>query len=62
MPNKLAELRKARGLTQEELAERVGVTRTHIAKIESGKFSASVRLLAKIAKVLDCSLDDIFLD
>lgn len=60
MPNKLAEIRKKRGLTQEELAKRVGVSRIHIGKIERGDLTGSVKLLARIAKELDCGMDDIF--
>jgi len=57
---RLAELRKKRGLTQEQLAEKLGVHVTHIAKIEIGLRLPSVQLLKKISEVLDASLDDLF--
>jgi putative transcriptional regulator len=60
LPNKLAHLRKIKGLTQEELAKKVGVSRVHIWKIESGALTGSIKLLARIAKELDCSIDEIF--
>ena len=39
-----------------ELAERVGVTLQHMAAVENGRKTASLKLLRKIAKELDCSL------
>lgn len=60
LPNQLAYLRKVKGLTQEELAINVGVTRVHISKIESGALTGSIKLLSRIAKELNCSIDDIF--
>ena len=61
MENQLAKLRKDANLTQEELAEAVGVSRNHISKIENGNGKCSVDVLYAIAKKLDVKLDDIFL-
>jgi len=61
MKNNIASIRKQKGLTQIELAELVGVNRFHISNIERGKASPSVKLLIKIANVLNVSLDDLFL-
>lgn len=58
------ELRKLRFLngeiTQQELAEKVGVTRQTIAAIEKGKYSPSLELAFLIAKEFDSRVDDIF--
>ena len=58
------ELRKLRFLngeiTQQELAEKVGVTRQTIAAIEKGKYSPSLELAFLIAKEFDSRADDIF--
>ena len=49
--------RKARNLTQEQLAEQMGVAHSHIQHIESGNRKPSVPLLFQLAKRLDLSLD-----
>jgi DNA-binding XRE family transcriptional regulator len=61
MKNNIAKIRKRKGLTQMELAELVGVNRFHISKIERGKRMPSVKLLIKIADVLNVSLDDLLM-
>lgn len=53
----LAELRKASGLTQRELAEKCGVNYASIAKIESGTYNCSIVVLEKIAKCLNSSIE-----
>ena len=50
------------GLDQTELAERIHVSQTMVSHIEAGRKLPSVTLLADIAKVLDCSLDDLVRD
>jgi putative transcriptional regulator len=52
--------RVAKDLTQEELAEKVKVTRQTISLIESGKYNPSINLCIAICKELDKTLDDIF--
>ena len=47
-------------LTQQELAEKVKVSRQTILAIEKGKFNPSVRLALLIAKVFDVSIEEIF--
>ncbi len=47
-------------MTQQELADRVGVTRQTIMAIEKGKYSPSLEVAFKIAHVFETSLDDIF--
>lgn len=61
MKNNLAKIRKENNLTQEQLAEKVGVTRNFISMIESRNKECSVRVLYQIAKVLNVKPTDIFL-
>ncbi|WP_297514863.1 helix-turn-helix transcriptional regulator [Thermococcus sp.] len=61
MRNRLRELREARGLTQEELAKALGVTRQTIIAIEKGKYDPSLRLAFKIARFFGVKIEDIFI-
>jgi len=56
---KLQELRKSRGLTQEELAELLYVSRTAISKWESGRGYPSIDSLKEISKFFSVSIDDL---
>ena len=58
--NRLKEIRLQKGLTQESLAEAVGVTRQTIIAIEKAKFVPSVKLALQLALALDTSLQDLF--
>ena len=58
--NNLEELRKAANLTQQELSERAEVSRKSINAIENGVYVPSTVLALKIAKTLDCSVEEIF--
>ncbi len=60
MINKVYDLRKKNKYTQEELAHKLGVTRQTIISIEQGKYVASLQLALKIAKIFNCSVEDIF--
>ncbi|ASA21728.1 helix-turn-helix transcriptional regulator [Paenibacillus donghaensis] len=55
---KLARIQK--DLSQEQLAEAVGVTRQTIGLIEAGKYNPTIRLCNAICKVLETTLNDIF--
>ena len=57
--NKLQELRKARGLTQEELAKELFVSRTAISKWESGKGYPAIDSLKGISKFFSVSIDEL---
>ena len=48
------------GMTQQELAERVGVTRQTILSIEKGKYTPSVALALSLAEVFDVSVEALF--
>ena len=60
MKTKIRELRKARKLSQEELAEAVGTTRQTITSIEVGKFTASLPLAYKIARFFGLAIEEVF--
>ena len=61
MKNRLRELREAKGLTQEELAKALGVTRQTIIAIEKGKYDPSLRLAFKIARFFNKMIEEIFI-
>ena len=56
---KLQELRKSRGLTQEELAEKLYVSRTAVSKWESGRGYPNIDSLKAIARLFSVSIDDL---
>jgi len=60
LKNKLEELRKSAGLTQQELSESAEVSRKSINAIENGIYIPSTVLALKIAKTLKCNVKDIF--
>lgn len=60
MLNKIKEVRQKIGITQEELANRVGVRRETIVFLEQGKYNPSLGLALNIAKELKISVDKIF--
>ncbi len=61
MQNNVHKYRKLKKLTQEELAESVGVTRQTIISIEQGKYIASLPLALKIAKIFEVNVEEIFI-
>jgi len=61
MPNmKMKLARVEKNLSQQQLAERVGVTRQTIGLIEKGKYNPTLKLCLKIAHTLDRSIDQLF--
>ena len=61
MKNRIAELRKARRISQAELADAVVVTRQTIISLENGRYNAYLLLAHKIARYFGLSIEDIFL-
>ena len=57
--SRIRALRNSRGFTQEQLADRIGVSRQKYARIENGINSITLDTLARIAKVLDVTVGDI---
>ena len=60
LKNHLKEYRKKRGLTQEALAKKVQVSRKSINAVENGVYIPSTVLALRVAKVLECSVHDLF--
>ena len=58
--NNLEEIRKAAGLTQQELSESAEVSRKSINAIENGVYVPSTVLALKIAKTLNCTVENLF--
>ena len=61
MNNKIKELRKVNKVTQDDLAEAVGVTRQTIISLENGKYNASLQLAYKISRYFGKNIEDIFI-
>ncbi|MDD2340859.1 MAG: helix-turn-helix transcriptional regulator [Methanosarcina sp.] len=61
MKNNIKVYRAMHDLTQESLAEKVGVTRQTIHAIEKGKYDPSLELAFKLARLFDTLIEDIFL-
>ena len=61
MKTRMKEYRSRAGLTQEKLAEIVGVRRETIIFLEKGKYNPSLKLAHDIAKVLKTTIDDLFI-
>jgi len=58
--NRVRELRTARGWTQQDLADKVGVSRQSINSIEVNRYVPSLPLALSFARVFGCATDDIF--
>lgn len=61
MRNRLEELRKQRGIKQEELAAALEVSRQTIGSLENGRCNPSIILAFKIARYFSMSIEDIFI-
>lgn len=61
MKNRLEEIRKERGLKQEELAAALEVSRQTIGSLENGRYNPSIVLAFKLARYFDMRIEDIFI-
>ena len=61
MKNRLEELRKLRGIRQEELADQLEVSRQTIGSLENGRYNPSIILAFKIARFFGMSIEEIFI-
>ena len=61
MKNRLEELRKQRGVRQEELAAALEVSRQTIGSLENGRYNPSILLAFKIARYFNVSIEEIFI-
>jgi transcriptional regulator with XRE-family HTH domain len=57
--DRIKRIRKRKGITQEELAERAGLNRTHLYRLEGGKQSMTLRTLKMIADALDVGVNEL---
>lgn len=60
MKNRLEELRKQRGIKQEDLANALEVSRQTIGSLENGRYNPSIQLAFKIARYFNMSIEEIF--
>lgn len=58
--NRVREFRDRLGWTQEDLARAVGVSRQSVNSVERGRYVPSLPLALCLARVFDCSTDDLF--
>ena len=61
MKNRLEEIRKERGIKQEELAAALEVSRQTIGSLENGRYNPSIILAFKIARYFHRNIEDIFI-
>lgn len=61
MKNRLEEIRKNRGVTQEELASALEVSRQTIGSLENGRYNPSILLAFKIARYFQMTIEEIFI-
>ena len=61
MKNRLEEIRKERGLRQEELARELSVSRQTISSLETGRYNPSILLAFKIARYFGLTIEEIFI-
>ena len=60
MKNRIEEIRKERGVRQEELARELGVSRQTISSLENGRYNPSILLAYKIARYFQMSIEEVF--
>lgn len=61
MKNRLEEIRKEKGIKQEELANELEVSRQTISSLEKGRYNPSILLAFKIARYFGMSIEEIFI-
>ncbi|MCR4679043.1 MAG: helix-turn-helix transcriptional regulator [Lachnospiraceae bacterium] len=61
MKNRVEELRKERGIKQEELAMALEVSRQTIGSLENGRYNPSIQLAFKISKFFGLKIEDVFI-
>lgn len=61
LKNRLEELRRQRGMTQEELADTLCVSRQTIGSLENGRYNPSITLAFKVARLFGVLIEEIFI-
>ncbi|MCQ2550669.1 MAG: helix-turn-helix transcriptional regulator [Clostridia bacterium] len=62
MENRLEELRKEKGITQEELADKMSVSRQTIISLEKGRYNPSIILAYRISNYFQVNVEEVFLN
>ncbi len=57
---RIQRIRKMTDMTQEDLAEKIGISRAYMGYIEQGRYSASLEVIEKIARTLRIKMSDLF--
>ena len=60
MKNRIEEIRKERGIRQDEFAKLMGVSRQTISSLETGRYNPSIFLAYKIAKYFNMTIEEVF--
>ena len=60
MKNRIEEIRKERGIRQEDFAKSLGVSRQTISSLETGRYNPSIFLAYKIARYFDMTIEEVF--
>lgn len=61
MKNRIEEIRKEKGIRQEDFAKMMGVSRQTISSLETGKYNPSIFLAYKIAKYFEMTIEEVFI-
>ena len=61
MNNRIEEIRKAKGIRQEDFARALGVSRQTISSLETGRYNPSIQLAYKIARYFNLTIEEVFL-
>ena len=61
MKNRIEQIRKERGIRQDEFAKLMGVSRQTISSLETGRYNPSICLAYKIAKYFGMTIEDVFI-
>lgn len=61
MKNRIEEIRKVRGINQEELAKALGVSRQTISSLENGRYNPSIELAYKLSKYFRMTIEEVFI-
>ena len=61
MNNRIEEIRKQKGIRQEDFARALGVSRQTISSLETGRYNPSIQLAYKIARYFDLTIEEVFL-
>lgn len=61
MKNRIEEIRKARGIRQEEFAGAMGVSRQTISSLENGRYNPSIMLAYRIAQYFGMTIEEVFI-